>query len=135
MAEKPLTTSGRRAPASPATLSAIACALGALEPRRGDDDLSPLHLDRQAIIFNAAAQMPVCSGGDAALALSAAAAGLDGVMHYELTEAQRNYAIEAAMKSIAAVASWVMAEHGGFPVASAWPSYADPFVRRAGPVS
>lgn len=134
MAEKPLTTFGGTATVSPATLSAIFAALGSLEPACPDDELTAIQFDRQDIVFSAAAHLPVRSSGDAALALSAAASGLDGVLHYELTEGQRERAVQAAVRSIAAVASWVMTEHGGVPVASAWPAFADPFSRVAAAV-
>ncbi|MBR0649225.1 hypothetical protein GXW78_06095 [Roseomonas terrae] len=127
MAEHVCTTFSGRAPAPPPTLSAIATALGSLEPKHSDDEVTHAHLARQTIIFNAAAFLPVRSGGDAALALSAAASGLDGLLHYELSEAQRERTIHAAMNSIATVASWLMTEHGGIPIASAWPPYANPF--------
>lgn len=109
------------------TISALAAQLGELEPVDRDEDSTREHHRRQDIVFAAARSLPVVTPKDASLALCAIASRLVIVLASEVTDGERNAAMEYAVDVAARIALWLRDYHGVQPLTTMWPP-TDPLV-------
>jgi len=89
------------------TLSAVAAALGEIEPPDGSD-LQAAHFRRLDVLHAAAKLLPVRSADDAALALSLVSDIHGNVVGFELSDNEREAMIDDANAILSSTMRWLM---------------------------
>ena len=92
------------------TLSAVAAALGEIEPREGDATPAGAVHGPQG----------VCSPNDAALALSVVSDVLGEIHCYDLCEAERNVRLDDVSAIHEQIVRWLIESYGARPLRSTW---------------
>ena len=102
---------------STGTLSAVAAALGEIEPPEGE--MQAVHFRRLDALRAAASHLPICTADDAALALSCVSDVLGQIHCYEMCEEDRNVRLDEVAAIHVQIIRWLM-QSGARPLRSTW---------------
>ena len=103
---------------STVTLSAVAAALGEIEPPEGE--MQAVHFRRLDALRAAASHLPICTADDAALALSCVSDILGEIHCYEMCEEDRNTRLDEVSAIHTQIVRWLIESHGARPLRSTW---------------